>query len=78
MNKPPDETLKQGRNRSWLIIKSVRPLSTVPRPSMMSKVICALCKTFRYRMDSAFTIAIQKKNKPKGLIVDELLAHARK
>ncbi len=21
MNKPPDETLKQGRNRSWLLIK---------------------------------------------------------
>ena len=22
MNKPPDETLKQGRNRSWLLVKS--------------------------------------------------------
>ena len=21
MNKPPDETLKQGRNRSWLLVK---------------------------------------------------------
>ena len=21
MNKPPDETLKQGQNRSWLLIK---------------------------------------------------------
>ena len=23
MNKPPDETLKQGRNRSWLLVKYV-------------------------------------------------------
>jgi hypothetical protein len=23
MNKPPDETLKQGRNRSWLLKKCV-------------------------------------------------------
>ena len=22
MNKPPDETLKQGRNRSWLLVKN--------------------------------------------------------
>ena len=22
MNKPPDETLKQGRNRSWLLVKT--------------------------------------------------------
>ena len=21
MNKPPDETLKQGRNQSWLLVK---------------------------------------------------------
>jgi hypothetical protein len=21
MNKPPDESLKQGRNRSWLLVK---------------------------------------------------------
>jgi hypothetical protein len=21
MNKPPDETLKQGRNRSWLLVQ---------------------------------------------------------
>ncbi len=24
MNKPPDETLKQGRNRSWLLVKFVK------------------------------------------------------
>jgi hypothetical protein len=24
MNKPPDETLKQGRNRSWLLVKLVK------------------------------------------------------
>ena len=24
MNKPPDETLKQGRNRSWLLVEYVR------------------------------------------------------
>jgi len=24
MNKPPDETLKQGRNRSWLLVKFSR------------------------------------------------------
>ena len=30
MNKPPDETLKQGRNRSWLLIKAADQHSSRP------------------------------------------------
>ncbi len=27
MNKPPDETLKQGRNRSWLLVKNISDMT---------------------------------------------------
>ena len=52
--------------------------SIVPQFSTMPKVFYALCETFRYRVDSARTIAIQKKKTSKELVVDKLLAHARK
>ena len=31
MNKPPDETIKQGRNRSWLLVKFVEKRGVVFR-----------------------------------------------
>jgi len=34
MNKPPDETLKQGRNRSWLLIKLVYELCFIIYPQL--------------------------------------------
>jgi len=33
MNKPPDETLKQGRNRSWLLVKYAQAKKYGPVPA---------------------------------------------
>ena len=39
MNKPPDETLKQGRNRSWLLVNIELKIKNKYSPSNKTNMI---------------------------------------
>ena len=71
MNKPPDETLKQGRNRSWLLIKlTVKVLlcndENIVRDEYKNSIIFL---SFVY-FCSLFSQYLEKGKKPHGFLID--------